>query len=185
MIRMSAAGEAIPTCQRAISRGIALFLCSQIQERPLAPIVVLNRIGMPGQHMIRFIHGIDDFSAIAQRNHPDVNSTRFLSPAPNLMRIPHCFLGGIQLRHPHRQFRRSASGLRKVRKRSAIHKQCFPEGIRDRLPSSQPTVGICNLCLGHWRIVFNIAQRWQAKRTPVAALPDLLQIRLIVRCHMR
>ena len=87
MIRMSAAGEAIPTCQRAISRGIALFLCSQIQERPLAPIVVLNRIGMPGQHMIRFIHGIDDFSAIAQRNHPDVNSP--YCTMPYAMIIPH------------------------------------------------------------------------------------------------
>ena len=158
MIRMSAAGEAIPTCQRAISRGIALFLCSQIQERPLAPIVVLNRIGMPGQHMIRFIHGIDDFSAIAQRNHSDVNSTRFLSPAPNLMRIPHCFLGGIQLRHPHRQFRRSASGLRKVRKRSAIHEQHFPKGVQDCFTNPQPTICVCNLCLGPRRIIFNIAQ---------------------------
>ena len=111
MIRMSAAGGVILTCLRAISRGVALFLSPQEEKSSLAPIVILTRIRVPREDMIRLVNGIDNLSAVRERNHSDVNSPGLLLPLPNFMRMTHCFFSCVKFRKAGSKFRGTAATL--------------------------------------------------------------------------
>ena len=84
---------------------------------------------MPRKNMLGLINGIHHFPTILKRDHPYVDSSGLLLSTPDLMRVTHRLLCGIQFRQTSGQFARLASALGKMRQCSMIGKKYLAKRV--------------------------------------------------------